>query len=74
MGNIEKPTKEEFKKYVLVQYVGAYNMLTIDAQNAVGISTEKYNYIIRNYSALYEEYKIEEIIDEIKEKAEDYTY
>lgn len=74
MGNIEKPTKEEFIKYVLVQYVGAYNMLTRDAQNAVGISTEKYNYIIRNYSALYEEYKIEEIIDEIKEKAEDYTY
>lgn len=46
----------QFTAYVKVQFAGLWNMLSIEAVEATGLSKETYVYIIKNYSALAEKY------------------
>ena len=50
--------KDNFKKYVAVQYSGIYNMLmnANDAMELAGLNKNDYWYVIEHYSELKEEY------------------
>ena len=53
-----KPSKEAFKRYVLVQKSGEFNMLDPNVQGAAKITKDEHLYIIKHYSALAKEYGI----------------
>lgn len=64
----DKPTSDEFKRYLAVQMSGCYNMLSRDAELSVNIGRNKYDYIIRNYAFLRDEYHIDIRTDEELQK------
>ena len=49
-------SKEEFERYCNVQDAGLFNMLSPQAMQMVGISKEKYFYILKNYQELKDLY------------------
>ena len=49
-----KVEKEDFHKYLRVQYEGQFNMLSREAEEAVGIEQRKYYTIINFYKQLKE--------------------
>ena len=52
----EKPTKEQFSRYEEIRRAGAHNMMSKEAWMATGLSLLMYEYVIRNYGQLKEEY------------------
>lgn len=47
--------REAFMAFKRVKEAG-YNMATLEAKNAVGVSDEEYRYIQTNYKNLFKEY------------------
>jgi hypothetical protein len=58
MANYNKPNKDAFKRYVIVQKSGEFNMLDYRVQNKANITAEEHLYIIVHYDELSKEYGI----------------
>lgn len=63
-----KPNKETFKRYVLVQKSGEFNMLDYRVQGAANITSDEHLYILKHYSELSVEYGIN--MDNIESEVE----
>jgi len=48
--------KEKFLAYEKVRMEGKYNMLSVDAMKATGLTKPDYIYIIEHYSELHDKY------------------
>lgn len=58
MTNYNKPNKDAFKRYVMVQKSGVFNMLDTRVQSVASITESEHLYIISNYDELSKEYGI----------------
>ncbi len=64
------PDKETFKRYLVVQHLGWYNMWSRQAQEMVNCTTEEYLYIISHYAELVKKYNISCTDKEIRDAVE----
>lgn len=58
------PTREQFRAYVQVQYLGLWNMFSPQAIEATGLSKDTYISVMEHYTELAEKYP--EVIEENK--------
>ncbi len=65
MANFDTKTLYNFEKYLELQRSGKYNMVSPEAREALGLSKEEHQYIIKNYSEILKEYESLKVVDEI---------
>lgn len=69
MSSFDTKTLYNFEKYLMLQKSGEINMVSSEVQARLGISKEEHRFIMKNYSALLDEYNKLKVVDEIIEDA-----
>lgn len=69
MAKFDDKVIRDFEKYLALQKSGEMNMMSSQVQQRLGISKEEHMFIIKNYSAIKEEYDSLKVVDEVLEDA-----
>ncbi len=65
MSKFDDKTIRDFEKYLKLQKSGEINMVSSQVRDKLGISKEEHEFIMKNYSAILEEYNDLKVVDEI---------
>lgn len=65
MANFDTKTMYAFEKYLELQKSGEINMVSSEVQSKLGISKEEHQFIMKNYSALLQEFNELKVVNEL---------